>query len=344
VLENWTCNGVIIATENPFTFTVTGDTTIVANFALLSTTFSVNAIPNDIVYGSVSGSGNYTRYTQATLTATANQGYVFKHWTSNGVIISTDNPFAFTLTGDTNLTAHFVLDTFVVIAAVNYASYGNVTGGGNYVYNTQATLTATANQGYVFENWTSNGNILSTVNPFTFTVMGDTTIAANFALASTAFTINAMPNNVLYGSVAGSGNYTRNTQATLTATANQGYIFESWTSNGIEISIDNPFVFTLTQDTIVVANFIPDVSVTETNDPINAILIYPNPAQDRICLTGLSGTEDIGLSDISGRTLYTDKANGSTEIQIPISQLASGMYLVRISSTTTTKTVKLIKQ
>jgi hypothetical protein len=170
----------------------------------------------------------------------------------------------------------------------------------------------------------------------------DTSITANFVEDTFAVAVSA--NDFAFGSVSGDGDYAYNTQAELTATANYGYIFESWTSNGVLISTDNPFVFTLTQDTILVANFIPEVSITETNDPINTIVIYPNPAQDKLCLTGLSGKEEIWLSDISGRTVYTDHVNGSTEIQIPVSHLATGMYFVRITTPTATKIVKIIKQ
>jgi hypothetical protein len=74
------------------------------------------------------------------------------------------------------------------------------------------------------------------------------------------------------------------------------------------------------------------------------ISCYPNPVQDRLNISGLSGKEDIIINDISGRTLYMYKSDGATEMQIPISGLASGMYFVRISTSTKTKTMKIIKQ
>jgi hypothetical protein len=342
---NWTVNGTELSTDDTLIITVTQDSLIMANF--VPDTFAVSLTTNDPAFGSVEGDANYAYNTQATLRATATHGYLFESWTSGGIVISTDNPFTLTVSQDTVIMANFVLDTFAVDVMSNYIAYGSIMGSGDYVYNTTATLTATANTGYSFVNWTSRGIIISTDNPFIFTVTGDTIIVANFVLdtfAVDAITVSVYANNNLYGSVTGGGNYVQNTQATLTATANSGYVFESWTSGGVVISIDNPFSFTVTQDTAMIANFMPEVSITETKYPIDDIYIYPNPVQDRINISGLSDKEDIVLTDISGRTLYTVKSDGSREMQIPVDHLSSGMYFVRISSNTAVRTVKVIKQ
>ncbi|MBQ7819150.1 MAG: hypothetical protein IJ341_05580, partial [Bacteroidales bacterium] len=45
------------------------------------------------------------------------------------------------------------------------------------------TLTATPNSGYVFKNWTLNGNVVSTQNPYTATVTANSVYVANFEVA-----------------------------------------------------------------------------------------------------------------------------------------------------------------
>ena len=61
---------------------------------------------------------------------------------------------------------------------------------GTYEYGTEVTLTATANDGYEFVNW-SNG---STENPLTVTVTGEETLTANFRqVLATSITLNALP-------------------------------------------------------------------------------------------------------------------------------------------------------
>ena len=63
---------------------------------------------------------------------------------------------------------------------VNYdKTMGAVTGAGKYEENATATLTATANEGYEFVNWTV-GEETKTDNPLTITVTADMTITANF--------------------------------------------------------------------------------------------------------------------------------------------------------------------
>ncbi len=51
---------------------------------------------------------------------------------------------------------------------------------GSVEENTVVTATAVANAGYHFTNWTSNGNVVSTDNPYTFTLTADITLTANF--------------------------------------------------------------------------------------------------------------------------------------------------------------------
>jgi hypothetical protein len=82
----------------------------------------------------------------------------------------------------------------------------------------------------------------------------------------------------------------------------------------------------------------------ENRESSDDVVIYPNPAQENITISGLLNSENITLTDISGRTLYTAKSNGATEMQIPVSSLASGMYFVRISGNTSVKTVKVVKE
>lgn len=63
---------------------------------------------------------------------------------------------------------------------------GTVTGGGSYAPGTSVTVQATAASGYVFRNWIKNGTsqIVSTANPYTFTVQEQTDIIATFDVQS----------------------------------------------------------------------------------------------------------------------------------------------------------------
>ena len=57
---------------------------------------------------------------------------------------------------------------------------GTVTGGGWYESGATCTLTATANEGYTFYNWAESGTIVSYNSNYSFIVMGDRNLVANF--------------------------------------------------------------------------------------------------------------------------------------------------------------------
>ena len=69
---------------------------------------------------------------------------------------------------------------YSIEATSNPSEGGTVTGGGDYQPNTTCTLTATPNEGYIFTNWTENGEVVSTEATYSFTVTSDRTLVANF--------------------------------------------------------------------------------------------------------------------------------------------------------------------
>jgi len=73
------------------------------------------------------------------------------------------------------------------------------------------------------------------------------------------YIISAVPDNPVRGTVSGQGTYTAGATVTLTATANQGYSFDKWTENGIDVSSDPVLVFIASQNRSLVANFLPVV-------------------------------------------------------------------------------------
>ena len=68
---------------------------------------------------------------------------------------------------------------YTVSVVANPAEMGTVTEGGEYKAGETIMLTATANAGYRFVNWTYN-NTTSTDNPLSLTVEGDISVTANF--------------------------------------------------------------------------------------------------------------------------------------------------------------------
>jgi hypothetical protein len=67
-----------------------------------------------------------------------------------------------------------------IIASANPTEAGTVTGTGFYYVGAVCTLTATANPGYYFLNWTENGNVVSTDAEYSFMVVGERNLVANY--------------------------------------------------------------------------------------------------------------------------------------------------------------------
>ena len=167
-------------TDNPRTVAVIQDTTFVAEFAPGSE-YTITATCN-LQQGTVSGSGVYAEGTPVTLTATAYEHYNFTQWTDG----NTDNPRKITVERDATYTAEFAIDQHFITATCD-PQQGSITGTGTYDYGTRATLTATANKGYEFLQW-SNG---IKDNPYSFIVVDNITLEAQFIPTTAAENVSA---------------------------------------------------------------------------------------------------------------------------------------------------------
>ena len=155
--------------------------------------YTITASANPSIGGTVSGGGTYYEGGSCTLTATANAGYVFVNWTKNGSAVSTNSTYSFTVEGDATYVANFTAETYTITATANPTAGGTVSGAGTFVLNNTCTLTATANTGYTFANWTKDGNVVSSNATYSFTVTGSASYVANFTLNSYTVTATANP-------------------------------------------------------------------------------------------------------------------------------------------------------
>ena len=247
---NWTENGSPVSTEANYTFTVTGERSLVAHFQLK--TYTVAATANPTEGGTVSGSGTYTHGQSCTVTATPNTGYDFVNWTENGNPVSANPTYTITVTSGHSLVANFQLKTYTVAATANPAVGGTISGSGTYTHGQSCTLTATPNTSYEFVNWTEDGTPVSTNPAYTFTVTSGRTFVAHFQLV---YTVAATANPTEGGTVTGGGTYPDGQSCTLTATPNTGYDFVNWTEDGTPVSTNPAYNFTVTSDRTLVANF-----------------------------------------------------------------------------------------
>ena len=71
------------------------------------TTYQVSITANPSDGGTVTGAGSYACGAGCTVTATPAEGYMFSAWTENGVLVTTDPTYSFTVMGSRSLVANF---------------------------------------------------------------------------------------------------------------------------------------------------------------------------------------------------------------------------------------------
>ena len=254
----WTENGAQVSTDADYTFTVTGNRTLVAEFneIIPEYTITVNADPTN--GGEVSGGGIYSLGATCVLTASPNPDFVFENWTRNDIVVSTSPSFDFEVTRNAEYVAHFVQDAnhCTITAIADPFEGGAVSGSGTYELGTQCVLNAFPAVGFEFVNWTTqDGNQVSTNAQFGFTVTSNAVYIAHFRRIVSHYTITASVEPAGAGSVIGAATFDEGDSCTLIAMPNPTYSFVSWTENGIVVSTDDHYTFTVDRDRNLVAVF-----------------------------------------------------------------------------------------
>ena len=250
---NWTENGNVVSTNRNYTFTVTSNRTLVANFQAQPQSYTISVSANPTNGGTVTGGGTYQQGQSCTVNATPATGYTFVRWTENGNQVSTNASYTFTVTGNRTLVAQFQQQTYTITATANPSTGGTVTGGGTFTYGQSCTLTATPNLGYNFVRWTKNGTQVSTSATYTFTVTESAEYVAHFNIQTFSINVSANPSDG--GTVTGGGTYNYGASCTVTAIPHQRYVFDSWTENGVVVSTDQSYTFIVNANRNLVANF-----------------------------------------------------------------------------------------
>lgn len=185
------------------------------------------------------------------LTAIAEDNYRFVNWTVNGKEVSTSNPYTATITAHTQFRANFEKDNYKVTIKAGEGGSAKATPEGEVLKGTKVTFTAIPQDGYGFANWTVNGKVVSTSNPYIATITKDIEIHANFITHKVVVIAGE-------GGTAKTSNTTvgHKEETTLTAIPYEGYQFLSWTVNGKVVSKNRTFTTSITADTEFVANFI----------------------------------------------------------------------------------------
>ena len=218
---NWTAaNGEVLGTTESITVQALRDSVITANFDYNQ--YTVTVASANATMGGVSGTTTQNYLTEVQIAATPNYGYHFTQWNDG----NTDNPRTVVVTANATYTASFDYNQYTVSGVCDEVM-GSVSGTQTVNYLQNVTLTATANYGYHFVNWTNAaGTVLGTGTSVTVQALRDSVITANFDYNQ--YTVTAQTANATMGSATGTQTVNYLTPVTLTAAANYGYTFAGW--------------------------------------------------------------------------------------------------------------------
>jgi hypothetical protein len=261
--SNWTEGGVVVSTSASYTFTVSGNRTLVANFAVPNYSVGTSSSPSG--GGTTGGGGTYSCGTPVTVTASPNSCYTFANWTEGGTVVSTSPSYSFTATGSRTLVANFNLISYTINTSSSPSGGGTTSGGGSKGCGSSVTVTATPAACYQFVNWTEAGTVVSTSSSYSFTASGNRTLVANFTPLTYSVSTSSSPS--AGGSAGGGGIFNCGSSVTVSASANAGYRFVNWTDGGTVVSTSPSYTFTLSGNRALVANFTAVYTIAATSSP-----------------------------------------------------------------------------
>lgn len=235
--------------------TMDADHTIQAEFELLppleftltiSSTTGGSTSPLSGTYIQIEGSS-------VSVSAIADSGYKFDHWTLDGGNAGSTNPISITMNANHTLQAVFAVTTFTLAIS---ATVGGTTTPAPGTYTIQQGLTqqvaATTASGYQFVNWLLDGNARAE-NPISVTMDTDHTLQAVFAVVTYTLTISATAGGTTSPSPS---TYTiqEGGSQQVAAIPSSGYSFTNWQLDGV-VRTENPITVTMNTNHTLLATF-----------------------------------------------------------------------------------------
>jgi len=283
--------------------------------------FAITAIADPTEGGTIGGTGLYEEGQTCTLVASPNENYAFVNWTEEGVEVSTNNTYSFTVDADRALTAHFISsETHWIPNGAQYEDNMTLTGviqingeeqqsttlevgvfcgeecRGSGIptffiptqrYIVQLTIFGELGDQLTFKLFDhALGQELELVSPeaVSFIANGYGSLSDPYILNFTGsvverFAITAIADPTEGGTIMGTGLYEEGQSCTLVATANENYAFVNWTEEGVEVSTNDTYSFTVDADRALTAHFtssethwIPNDAMYEDNMTLTGVI------------------------------------------------------------------------
>ncbi len=204
--------------------------------------------------GFISGGGTFNEGTRVTVFAIPKVDYRFVGWTENGNVVSSDLSYSFTLDRDRNLVANFAKVHYLGLEAEPKVG-GRIEGRGYYGAGSVVNVKAIPSYGYRFDRWTEGGVVFGHGSSFDLTIERSYALVAHFVKAHQ---VTISLGEFDGGSVSGEGVHDVGATVTVRAEPYEGYVFSMWTRNGVKVSEEPEYSFTMPDEPVeLVAHFLP---------------------------------------------------------------------------------------
>jgi hypothetical protein len=347
---NWTKDGDEVSTQAVYRFEAGTSGNLVANFALNEYTIMLVADPPDL--GTVSGGGAHPYGSEITVRARPKSGFSLIAWRENGVVVSTNENYTFTVERSRTLVAQFEKTMYTVIAESNDLVYGNVKGGGVYELNEIAEVKAFPNTGYLFANWTIDSVVVSTSQNYEFVVTKNVTIVANFygldfdtyagTLWDNTFLLNLNKLAAKGYEITGCKWFKNGKEEILTNTIDQfSYSAGPRETDLLELA-PTYYMFQLTNKdgTLMYSTkkLLTDYKF-EHDPPEYKLMVYPNPVLSGNSFIIEGVTKDMPIEVYNQYGVCVSKTHARNDMETLVLNLPAGIYIIRNNNNTTRVTI-----
>jgi len=275
--DGWYAGAEKVSAAAIYTFTLTGDTTLVGKFTV--NRYALSCASENETKGTVTSTagqdGTAAYNTPVTVTATANTGYTFAGWYEGTNKVSDEAVYAFAMpAAPRTLIARFTVNQYALTYASDDNAKGTVTSatasGSAVNYGTSVTVTAAANEGHTFAGWYEGENKVSDNAAYTFAMPAAArTLTAHFTVNQYTLTYSSEDTNkgTVASETASGSAVSYGTSVTVTAMANEGHTFAGWYEGANKVSDNAACTFTVTADRTLVAKFtINQYTLTYTSE------------------------------------------------------------------------------
>jgi len=209
---------------------------------------------------------------------------------------------------------------------------GIVTGAGDYFVGDTCVVTATPNDGFLFVNWTENGDIVSDDDIYSFVIEKDRNLIANFNVFEApeniqTAVIDHQSIKITWNAVENVSAYNLYRDGIFVAEV-QG---SSYTDCNLESDTEYCYVVACVDDEVESIHSeeacakTDNVSLQELQSDLG---LYPNPADDRLFIMTPHKIDEINIYTVSGVLVL--RCQEVQDSAIDIRGLTKGLYIVRV--------------